>query len=448
MENDLKSKEKGNFLALVPLLAFVLIYLVSGIVLNAQGVEMAFYKFPAPIAAFLGVIIAFLLLKGSLDDKFNIFLKGCGSQDIIIMCMIYLLAGAFSTVSKAMGGVESTVNLGLTLIPVNFIIVGVFVISAFIALATGTSVGTVVAVAPIAISIAGKAGLNLPLTLGALIGGAMLGDNLSIISDTTIAATRTQGVAMKDKFKANFLVVLPAALVTIILLIIFGRPETIPPTEIYSYSIIKILPYIFVLATALMGVNVFVVLTGGIVFSGAIGLFTGSFDGLGLVNEMYNGFLGMTDIFLLSLITGGLAQMVSEYGGLTWILNLIKKGIRGKRSAELGIGGLAALSNFATANNTVAILISGELSKEISKEYDIEPKRTASLLDIFACTVQSIIPYGAQLLIAAGFTKGLISPVEIVPYVWYSLFLMISVVLSVFFRKENRTTIKTLKQTA
>lgn len=448
MKNDLKSKEKGNFLALVPLLAFVLIYLVSGMVLNAQGVEMAFYKFPAPIAAFLGVIIAFLLLKGSLDDKFNVFLKGCGSQDIIIMCMIYLLAGAFSTVSKAMGGVESTVNLGLTLIPVNFIIVGVFVISAFIALATGTSVGTVVAVAPIAISIASKAGLNLPLTLGALMGGAMLGDNLSIISDTTIAATRTQGVAMKDKFKANFLVVLPAAIVTIILLIIFGRPETIPPTEVYSYSIIKILPYIFVLATALMGVNVFVVLTGGIVFSGAIGLFTGSFDGLGLVNEMYNGFLGMTDIFLLSLITGGLAQMVSEYGGLTWILNLIKKGIRGKRSAELGIGGLAALSNFATANNTVAILISGELSKEISKEYDIEPKRTASLLDIFACTVQSIIPYGAQLLIAAGFTKGLVSPVEIVPYVWYSFFLIISVVLSIFFRKENRTTAKTLKQTA
>lgn len=448
MKNDLKSKEKGNFLALVPLLAFVLIYLVSGMVLNAQGVEMAFYKFPAPIAAFLGVIIAFLLLKGSLDDKFNVFLKGCGSQDIIIMCMIYLLAGAFSTVSKAMGGVESTVNLGLTLIPVNFIIVGVFIIASFIALATGTSVGTVVAVAPIAISIASKAGLNLPLTLGALMGGAMLGDNLSIISDTTIAATRTQGVAMKDKFKANFLVVLPAAIVTIILLIILGRPETIPPTEVYSYSIIKILPYIFVLATALMGVNVFVVLTGGIVFSGAIGLFTGSFDGLGLVNEMYNGFLSMTDIFLLSLITGGLAQMVSEYGGLTWILNLIKKGIRGKRSAELGIGGLAALSNFATANNTVAILISGELSKEISKEYDIEPKRTASLLDIFACTVQSIIPYGAQLLIAAGFTKGLVSPVEIVPYVWYSFFLIISVVLSILFRKENRTTVKTLKQTA
>jgi len=304
-------------------------------------------------------------------------------------------------------------------------------------LATGTSVGTVVAVAPIAISLAEKGGLDLPLTIGALIGGAMLGDNLSIISDTTIAATRTQGVLMKDKFRANFKIVMPAALVTITLLFIFGRPDVIPATEVYEYSFVKILPYIFVLVTALMGIHVFTVLTGGIFISGVIGMTTGSFGFLELVQKTYEGFTGMTEIFILSLLTGGLAHLVSEYGGLTWILNQIKRRIKGKRSAEFGIGGLAALTNFATANNTVSILITGELAKEVSKEYDVDPKRTASLLDIFACTVQSIIPYGAQLLIAAGFTNGLVSPVEIVPYVWYSFLLMISVGATIVLGKRS-----------
>lgn len=437
MEENKLIKEKGSFKALIPLMSFVIIYLMAGLVLNIQGVEMAFYQFPAPIAAFLGIIIGILVLSGGFEKKIKVFLEGCGSEDIIIMCMIYLLAGAFSTVSSAMGGVASTVNLGLSLIPINFIVVGIFVISSFIALATGTSVGTVVAVAPIAISLADKGGLDLPLTIGALIGGAMLGDNLSIISDTTIAATRTQGVSMKDKFRANFKVVMPAALVTIGLLFVFGRPDVIPATEVYEYSIIKILPYIFVLVTALLGIHVFTVLTGGIVISGVIGMATGSFGFLELVQKTYEGFTGMTEIFILSLLTGGLAHLVSEYGGLTWILNQIKRRIKGKKSAEFGIGGLAALSNFATANNTVSILISGELAKEVAKEYDVDPKRTASLLDIFACTVQSIIPYGAQLLIAAGFTNGLVSPVEIVPYVWYSFLLMVSVGATIVMDKRS-----------
>lgn len=428
---------KGNFKALIPLISFVVIYLAAGIILNIQGVEMAFYQFPAPIAAFLGIIIGVMVLSGSFEDKIKVFLKGCGSEDIIIMCMIYLLAGAFSTISNAMGGVDATVNLGLSLIPINYIVVGIFIIASFIALATGTSVGTVVAVAPIAISLAGKAGLNLPLTMGALIGGAMLGDNLSIISDTTIAATRTQGVSMKDKFRANLRVVWPAALVTIVLLFFFGKPEILLTAETYDYNFIKILPYIFVLVTALLGVHVFMVLTGGIVISGIIGIATGSFGILGLVQKTYEGFTGMTEIFILSLLTGGLAHLVSEYGGLTWILNQIKTKIKGIKSAEFGIGGLAALTNFATANNTVSILISGELAREVAKEYDVDPKRTASLLDIFACTVQSIIPYGAQLLIAAGFTGGLVSPVEIIPYVWYSFLLMVSVGVTILFDKRS-----------
>lgn len=431
MEN-LNDKNKGKFSALIPLLAFVLIYLLSGIILQAKGVEMAFYQFPAPIAAVIGIIIAFMITKGSLDDKFNTFISGCGSENIIIMCLIYLLAGAFSTVSSAMGGVESTVNLGLTLIPVNLIVVGVFVISSFIAIATGTSVGTVVAITPIAVALAEKGGLNLPLTIGAVVAGSMLGDNLSIISDTTIAATRTQNVDMKDKFRANMGFVIPAALVTMVLLFIFGKPEQLPEAQKYTYNIIKILPYLFVIGAALKGVNVFVVLTGGIVFSGALGLFYGDFKILGLVQEIYSGFTGMTDIFLLSLLTGGLAHMVSEAGGLQWIIDKIKLAIRGRKSAELGICGLVALTNFATANNTVSILISGELSSQISKEYDVDPRRTASLLDVCACIVQGIIPYGAQLLIAASFTKGLISPIEIIPYVWYLFVLIIFVLISIF----------------
>jgi len=432
-----EKKKKGSFKALIPLISFVAIYLMAGMILNLKGVEMAFYQFPAPIAAFFGIVIGLVILSGSFEDKVKVFLKGCGSEDIVIMCMIYLLAGAFSTISSAMGGVDATVNLGLSLIPIKFIVVGLFVIASFIALATGTSVGTVVAIAPIAISLAGKAGLNLPLTLGALVGGAMLGDNLSIISDTTIAATRTQGVSMKDKFRANFRVVMPAALVTIGLLLVLGRPETLAQAGVYEYSIIKILPYIFVLAAALLGVHVFIVLTGGIALSGLIGMATGSFGFLGLVQTTYEGFTGMTEIFILSLLTGGLAHLVSEYGGLTWILNQIKTKIKDQKSAEIGIGGLAALTNFATANNTVSILISGELAREVAKEYDVDPKTTASLLDIFACTVQSIIPYGAQLLIAAGFTNGLVSPVEIVPYVWYSYLLMVSVGVTILFKKRG-----------
>ena len=431
MEN-LNDKNKVKFSALIPLLAFVLIYLLSGIILQAKGVEMAFYQFPAPIAAVIGIIIAFMITKGSLDDKFNTFISGCGSENIIIMCLIYLLAGAFSTVSSAMGGVESTVNLGLTLIPVNFIVVGVFVISSFIAIATGTSVGTVVAITPIAVALAEKGGLNLPLTIGAVVAGSMLGDNLSIISDTTIAATRTQNVDMKDKFRANMGFVIPAALVTMVLLFIFGKPEQLPEAQKYTYNIIKILPYLFVIGAALKGVNVFVVLTGGIVFSGALGLFYGDFKILGLAQQIYTGFTGMTDIFLLSLLTGGLAHMVSEAGGLQWIIDKIRLGIKGKKSAELGICGLASLTNFATANNTVSILISGELASQISKEYDVDPRRTASLLDVCACTVQGLIPYGAQLLIAASFTNGLVSPIEIVPYVWYLFILIIFILLSIF----------------
>lgn len=424
-------KRKSSALALMPFVIFVMVYLLSGIILTIKGVDMAFYQFPAPVAVAIGIVFAFILIKGSIDEKFDAFVKGCGDDNIIIMCIIYLLAGGFSATCKAMGGVESTVNLGLTLIPAQFIVVGIFLIGAFIAISTGTSVGTIVAIAPIAMELAQKAGLNLPLTMGALVGGAMLGDNLSIISDTTIAATRTQGVEMKDKFRANMAFVIPAAIITILFLLIFGKPVTTPEIGSHSYSIIKIIPYMFVLVAALAGKNVFTVLTGGIILSGIIGMGYESFTPLEYVKEIYNGFTGMFDIFVLSLLTGGLANMVRKGGGLQWLLNKIEKTIKGEKTAKLGIGVLVALVDAATANNTVAIIISGDLAKSISEDYKIDPRKTASLLDTFSCVMQGLIPYGAQLLIAGSMTKGLVSPVEIVPYVWYAFFLMVFAIISI-----------------
>lgn len=440
MEN--LNEKKGNGWALFPFAVFVFVYLISGIVLQNQGMEMAFYQFPAPIAVIIGIITAFILTKGSLDEKFDVFIKGCGDENIITMCIIYLLAGAFSVVSSTMGGVESTVNLGLTLIPTQFITVGIFIISAFISISTGTSVGTIVAVAPIAVELVGKAGLSLPLALGALVGGAMFGDNLSIISDTTIAATKTQGVSMKDKFRANLGFALPAALITMILLFIFGTPINTPEVKEYTFNIIKVVPYMFVLVAALVGMNVFVVLMGGIIISGSIGIYYGSFTLLGLSQEIYAGFAGMFDIFLLSLLTGGLANMVSNAGGLDWLLYKIKRKIKGAKSAQLGISALVALTDVATANNTVSIIVSSQLAKEISKEYEVDPRKTASLLDTFSCIMQGLIPYGAQLLIAASFTHGLVSPVQIMGYVWYCLLLAVFAIISIFTPFGNRYLIK------
>lgn len=425
-------KVKANGKALIPFLVFVGLYLFTGLILQAQGVEMAFYQLPAPVAVSVGIVLAFIMFKGGMDEKFDTFIKGCGQNDIIIMCMIYLLAGAFSSVSGAMGGVESTVNLGLTLIPPQFITAGIFIIAAFISISIGTSVGTIAAIGPIAVGLAEAGNLSMALTVAALVGGAMFGDNLSIISDTTIAATRTQNVDMRDKFRLNIKLALPAAIITVILLVMFGRPTEIPEVGEYSYNLVKILPYIFVLVAALAGMNVFVVLTGGIIFSGALGMVFGEFNILGLAGEVYGGFSYMFDIFLLSMLTGGLAYMVTKEGGLQWILDKITGMIKGRKSAEVGIAALVGLTDAATANNTVAIIIDGPIAKEISHEYKVDPRRTASLLDSFACVMQGMIPYGAQLLIAASFTNGIVSPFELIPLLWYQHLLAVIAILSIF----------------
>ena len=429
---------KANGLALIPFLIFIGIYLITGMVLNARGMEMAFYQLPAPIASFIGIIVAFMLFKGSFEEKLSLFLKGCGDENIMIMCMVFLFAGAFTSVSSAMGGVDSVVNLGMTVIPPHYIAAGIFVMSAFISISTGTSVGTVTAVIPIALGLASAGGLNTTLVVGAVIGGAMFGDNLSMISDTTIAATRTQGVKMKDKFRANFAISFPAAIVTVILLLIFGHPEVVPEVQEYSYSLIKVLPYLFVLIASLLGVNVFIVLTGGILFSGIVGIAADSFTVLELANHVYNGFTGMFEIFLLSMITGGLAKMVEKEGGIDWLLQKISKIIKGRKSAELGIAAMTSLTNMATANNTVAILIASPIAKDISERYEVDPKRTASLLDIFACIFQGILPYGAQMLFACALMENLNSPFQVITKCWYQYILMLFAVLSICFTKERK----------
>lgn len=431
-KEDLKLLDQGNGLALIPFLVFIAIYLGAGIFMQVKGVEMAFYQFPAPVAIFIGIVVAFIMLKGSIEEKFTDFVKGCGEENIIIMCMIYLLAGAFATVSKAMGGVDATVNLGLSLIPARFITAGVFLISCFLSLATGTSMGTIGAIAPIAIGVADKAGLNLVLIMAAVVGGGMFGDNLSIISDTTIAATRTQGVEMRDKFRMNFLIALPAAVITFILLLILGSPETVVPIGQLDYNFIKVLPYILVLVMALVGVNVFVVLTAGIIASGLIGILSGDLTLFTFAQNIYTGFTGMNEVFFLSLLTGGLAFLVTKHGGLQWLLYRIQKLIKGEKSAQLGIAALVSVADLAVANNTIAIIITGPVAKGISTKYKIDPRRSASFLDIFSCIFQGFIPYGAQILLVGSLTGGAVSPISLMPFLWYQWLLVVFAILSIY----------------
>lgn len=438
----MNNRSKSSFVGLIPLLIFVILYLGVGTFLQFKGVSMAFYQFPSPVAIFVGIIAAFLLFKGKISEKFHTFLSGCGHQDIITMCIIYLLAGAFANVTEKMGGVSSTVNLGLTYIPPHFLAAGLFIIAAFISTATGTSVGAIVSITPIAIGLAEKSGVPLPLILASVMGGAMFGDNLSVISDTTIAATKTQGVEMRDKFRVNLYIAAPAAIITVILLLIFGKPVNIPQIETLPFEIIKVLPYITVLVLAISGLNVFVVLTTGILFSGIIGMSHGAFDFLTFTQEIYKGFTNMNEIFLLSMLTGGLATMCANAGGIQWLIDQIQRIIVGKKSAKVGIGLLVAFTDMAVANNTVAIIINGSIAKKISEKYDVDPKESAAILDIFSCIFQGLIPYGAQMLIMIGFTKGSASPIDVMPLLWYQMLLFIFTIIFIIFSINEKLSLK------
>ena len=413
--------KKEGALSLLPFLIFIVIYLGAGIYFQIHGVEMAFYQFPSVTAMFIAVLSAFFMGDETLQVKFGIFSRGAGNENVMTMLMIYILAGAFSAVAAAMGGRDATVNLGISFVPAQYLTAGIFIISAFMGTATGTSMGTIAAIVPIAAGISVKSGISEALMVAACVGGAMFGDNLSMISDTTIAATRTQGCELKDKFKMNFRIALPAAVLTIFLLLVIGQPSAAADLQELDYSLLKVFPYIAVLGLALLGANVFLVLTVGIFLAGFIGMASAELTVITFAQNIWNGFMGMGEAFFLALFCGGISKL--------------RKMIKGNKSAQLGIAALVSLTDCATANNTVAIIISGGVAKDISNEYGIDSRRSASLLDIFSCVFQGIIPYGAQLLTASALASKngtVINAMEIIPHMWYCWLLAIFGILSIY----------------
>lgn len=435
--------KKGNPWALLPIAVFLVLFIAVGIIDNRMG-GMFGDSLPAIVGFLIALIVAFLQnpkgTKLTFEEKLNTMARGAGEENIMIMCLVFILAGAFSASVKAAGGADATVNFGLSILPGNVAVVGVFIIGCFISTSMGTSVGTIVALAPIAIGISEKTGISMALCIGAAVCGAMFGDNLSMISDTTIAATRTQGCAMKDKFRENFKIALPAAIVTAIIFFVSTMGTNYAPAEELTYNVVRIIPYLVVLIGALIGLNVFLLLVGGTVLSLAIGIAYGDFGLLDTFKIMGDGIMSMYDITVISILVAGVVSLVRQNGGIDWILYVIRRCIHGKKGAEIGIAALSSVVDCSTANNTVAIVIAGPIAKEIAEDYDISPKRTASLLDIFTSTFQGIIPYGAQMLYAAAATEMAtqkISSVQIVPYCYYPILLGVSALLFIIFGKET-----------
>lgn len=425
--------KKGKFQALLPIILFLVLFIGVGVITND------FYKMPAVVGFLIALIFAFLQNSQlKFEEKLNIMARGAGDENIMIMVIIFLMAGAFSASVKAAGGADATVNFGLSILPSGVAVLGIFLIACFISTSMGTSVGTIVALAPIATGISEKTGIPMALCIAAIVSGAMFGDNLSMISDTTIAATRTQGCAMKDKFRENFKIALPAAIVTsaIFLFRTLGGNFTI--TDELSYDYIRIVPYLVVLIGALIGLNVLLLLAGGTVLSLAVGLFYGDFTFLDIFGILGDGMASMFDISIISILVGAIIALVRENGGIDWVLSTISSKIKSPRGAEFGIAALSGLVDCATANNTVAIVIASPIAKEIAEKYHIEPKRTASLLDIFTSVFQGLIPYGAQLLYAADMSG--LTPFDIIPNCYYPVLMGISALCFIAFggkRKES-----------
>ena len=370
--------------------------------------------------------------KETFAKKVEVFTKGAGHSNIILMMLIFILAGAFSTTAEKMGGVSSTVNLGLSLIPQNLIIVGLFIICMFVSISMGTSVGTVAAIAPVGFGFAQATDVPAALAMATVVGGAMFGDNLSMISDTTIAAVRTQKTKMSDKFKVNFKIVLPGAIITIIILFFLTNGISIDHTKNYDYNLIKVIPYLLVLILALVGINVIIVLIGGTVLAGIIGLIDGSFGWNGLLNAISKGIIGMEDIAMIALLIGGLVGIIQHNGGIDWLLNFVRSKVKSKRGAELGIASLVSAADISTANNTISIIMAGPLAKNIADEYDVDPRKSASILDIFGGCFQGLLPYSPQVISAAGVAG--ISPFLMLQYSIYPILLGVCGLVAIILR--------------
>ena len=424
-------KKQSGLIALLPLAVFIVAYL--GISIIAKDMYAVSVIVPFSIAA---VTALMMNKKEKLDNKLEIFCKGAGESNVILMILIFILAGAFAQIAKDMGAVDATVNLGLSILPNNLLVAGLFLIACFIALAVGTSMGTIAALVPIAVGIADKTGVALALTVGAVVSGAMFGDNLSIISDTTIAATRTQGCQMRDKFRMNFRIVLPAAIITTIIFVLLTRNMPTVSVEALNFNIVKIIPYIAVIGSALMGLNVVLVLLVGIVIASGIGIAYGNFDIVSLGTSISTGVMGMSETIIISLLIAGTIGIIKANGGINYILEKGLKKFKNKRNAELGIATLVSLVDVCTANNTIAIVTVGPIAKNISDEFDLEPKRVAGIMDMFSCVFQGIIPYGAQLISAAALAS--ITPFEIMKYLFYPYIMGISAVIAICWYHRKR----------
>lgn len=420
---------RKGLLALSPLGVFVILYLVTSIIARD------FYIVPITVAFMLSSIYAIATMRGNLRRRINVFSRGAGSPDMMLMVWIFVLAGAFANSAKAMGAIDATVNLTLWLLPSQMLLAGLFIAACFISLSIGTSVGTIVALTPIAVGVAAQTGTSTAMLTAVVVGGSFFGDNLSFISDTTIVATQTQGCRLSDKFRVNSFIVIPAALLIILVYVMMGRGIA-APNNIADVELIKVAPYIIVLFLAILGVYVMALLTLGIVLTGIIGIYDGAFNVYGWFGAMGDGIIGMGELIIITLMAGGMLEVIKHNGGIDFIVGRLSRHIGSKRGAEFSIGALVSVVNVCTANNTVAIITVGSIARNIGKKYGLDARKCASLLDTFSCFTQGLLPYGAQLLMAAGLAQ--LNPVSIIPHLYYPMAIGMAAVLSIIFRYPRR----------
>ena len=422
---------KKGIIALSPIIVFVLFYLVTSIIAGD------FYKIPITVAFMVSSIYAIILFRERpLMQRINNYSRGAATEQMMLMIWIFVLAGAFAHSAKSMGSIDATVNLALSFLPPSMIFAGMFLAACFISLSIGTSVGTIAALTPIAVGLAQETGTDLAMMTAIIVGGSFFGDNLSFISDTTIIATQTQGCRLSDKFRVNSFLVFPAAIVILVVYFILGK-DTHAPQQVEAVQWVKVIPYLTVLITAICGMNVMAVLTLGIILCGIIGLCTGGFaDIYAWFGAMGEGILSMGELIIVTMMAGGMLELVKQHGGIDFIIRQLTRRVSSKRGAELSIGSLVSLVDLCTANNTVAILTVGDIAKQIGDRYGVDNKKCASILDTFSCFTQGLIPYGAQLLIAAGLAA--INPVSMLPYLYYAYALGVAALLSIIFRYPKR----------
>ena len=421
---------KKGLLALSPLAVFIILYLVTSIIAHD------FYKVPISVAFMVASIYAVMMTGGiPIRKRVDIYSKGAGTEQMMLMLWIFVLAGAFANTAKAMGAIDATVNLTLNLLPGNMLLAGIFLAACFISISIGTSVGTIVALTPIAAGIATQTGISVPMMTAVVVGGSFFGDNLSFISDTTIVATSTQHCKLSDKFRVNSFLVMPAAFLILMVYLVLGHGVE-SPQQIPDVSFVKVIPYILVLVTAIIGMNVMAVLTLGIFLSGIIGLINGAFDIYGWFDSMGEGILNMGELIIITMMAGGLLAIIKYNGGIDFIIQRMTRHVHTKRGAELSIAGLVSFVNCCTANNTVAILTVGGIAKQIGDKFGVDNRKCASILDTFSCMVQGLIPYGAQMLMAAGLAA--LNPVSIIPYLYYPFALGVIALLAILFRYPKR----------